>query len=148
MQAEGSLLGIRPEAALSDLSVWYKPNASCSFLFKKWHCEELTLVAMNSVLPSDFALREALRKKKKKEGVEKRPTLTCDRFCANRRGDTSRISEFEVGVWRYYRLEMVVILFICHFHCLLSSGSDFWKQCEAQSWQKALEGGRGWCAFN
>lgn len=69
---------------------------------------------------------------------KKRSTLTCDTFCANRRGAALRVSDFEVDVLRDYRFETVVISFICHFHCRLSSGSDYWKQYEAQSWQRAL----------
>lgn len=57
-----------------------------------------------------------------------------------------RAGDSEVAVPRDYRLETVVISFICHFHCLLSSASDYGKQYVAQSWQRAL-GGAGVTRF-
>lgn len=109
--------------------MWYKPNASSSSplangpasYWCSWQCAP----CCGAILLSD-------------KRRQKKTTLTCDAFCANRRGASLRISDFEVDVLWDYRLETVVISFICHFRCLLSPGSDYWRQYEAQSWQRAL----------
>lgn len=89
------------------------------------HLPPLYQSALRAIDVSSNALRTAGQYYSQISATKKRSTLTCDTFCANRSEATWRVSDFEVDVLWDYGFETLVISFICHFHCLLSSGSDY-----------------------
>lgn len=52
------------------------------------------------------------------------------------------VSDFEVAVWWDYLFETVVISFIWHFPCLLSSATDYWETIRDTKLSKSIRTGK------